>query len=278
MLNALAIYVEEWHHRNDIEIPYYIKSQFNGNILKDVDKILKILKERDIKATFFILGSIAEEYPQVVKKIYQQGHEIASHGYNHDLIYEQTPEEFRAELKKSINLLYNITGEKISGYSAASWSITKESIWALDILRQENLLYDASIFPVKTFLFGIPDSPRFPYKIFEGNGKLTEFPPSTIKFLKMNIPFSGGVFLRIMPFWLVKKFLKRINKKDKKPVLVYFHSWEFNSKQPKLKLPIKQRIIPYFNLDSSEEKLRSLLSHFKFRPIIDTIKELPKYE
>lgn len=267
MLNALAIYVEEWYHRNDIDIPSNIKTQCKGRVVGDVDKILKLLSERNIKATFFILGSIAEEYPQVVEKIHRLGHEIASHGYNHNLVYEQSREEFKTDLKRSIQLLQNITNEKVLGYTAPSWSIINNSVWALDVLKEEGFLYDSSVFPIKTFLYGIPDFPRFPYKIYGDNGNLIEFPPSTVKFLDKNIPFSGGVFFRILPLWIIRKCLKRINKKEKKPALIYLHSWELNHSQPKLKLPIKKRIIPYANLDGTEEKLRSLLNDFKFSSI-----------
>lgn len=263
MLNALAIYVEEWYHRNDIGVPTNIKSQYKGKVVEDVDKILSLLVEINVKATFFILGSIAEEYPQMIEKIHRSGHEIASHGYNHDLVYAKTRDEFRTDLKKSICLLQSIIDNKVLGYSAPSWSITNKSLWAIDILKEEDLLYDSSIFPINTFLYGIPDFSRFPCKI-GSNGNLIEFPPSTIRFLGRNIPFSGGIFFRLLPYWIIKRCLKQINKKEKKPVFIYLHSWELNHNQPKLELPIKKRIIPYANLDCTEEKLHNLLNDFKF--------------
>lgn len=269
MINTLSIYVEEWYHRNDIEVPYKIRRQVDGAVVEDTRKVLTILKRYNTKATFFVLGSIAERYPFLVKEIYDYGHEIASHGYEHKLVYKQTKEEFRVDLIKSIQILQEIIKEKILGYSAPSWSIIKDSYWAVDILQEQGLLYDSSIFPIRTFLYGIPNSPRFPYKIDHDNN-LIEFPPSTIKFLGKNLPFSGGFFFRILPYRIIKECLRRFNKKGK-CALVYMHPWELNHNHPKLELPVKKRVIPYVNLDGTEEKLHRLLNDFKFAPIRDII-------
>lgn len=271
--NALAIYVERWCDRNDINVPFDIKFRCRNNIISDVDRILKLLGEKEVKATFFILGDIAEEYPQIVYKIYKKGHEIASHGYRHNLVYSQTKEEFKADLKRAIQALQAITHEKVLGYSAPSWSIINKSMWALDVLKEEGLLYDSSVFPIKTFLYGIPDSPRFPYKINGSNDDLTEFPPSTVKYLGRNIPFSGGVFFRLIPYWVIKRCIRKINKEGK-PVFVYIHSWELDASQPRLRLPLNKRVIPYANLKFVEGKLRNLLNGFEFRPIRDIITSL----
>ena len=264
MLNALAIYVEEWYHRNDIQIPSDIKLE--SKVINDTNKILDILADNNVQATFFILGCVAQEHPELVKRIHRAGHEIASHGYEHNLVYEQTREEFRNDLIKSIQILEEITKEKIVGYSAPSWSIIEKSYWALDILREEGLVYDCSIFPIKTFLYGVANAPRFPYKI----RKISEFPPSVIKFLGKNIPFSGGFFFRMMPYWLSRRFIKKINKMEKS-VLVYLHSWELNPEQPRLKLPFKKRIIPYANLVRTEKKFCALLKDFRFTSLREAL-------
>ena len=235
------------------------------------DKILAILKTFQTKATFFCLGYIAEKYPKLVEAIHNEGHEIGTHGYAHQLVYNLTPEAFRKDLIKSINILEQITGEKILGYRAPYWTITKESYWALDILADQGLKYDASIYPIKTYMYGIPDSPIHPYKItLSENKKLFEIPPTVVKYLGRRIPVAGGFYLRLLPYKLVKSALSKVNH-QKKTAVVYLHPPEIDPYKPKIKLPIRESILHYYHLDTIEAKFVRLLKDFKFSSIKEII-------
>jgi polysaccharide deacetylase family protein (PEP-CTERM system associated) len=217
-----------------------------------------------------VLGYVTAKHPILVKEISSLGHEIATHGYSHRLIYRQTPQEFREDLQRSIKIIEDVTQQKVLGYRAPYWTITKESYWALDILQEEGIKYDSSVYPIKTYLYGIPDAPVYPHIIKENNGnKLIEFPPSTVTVCGLKVPIGGGFYMRALPSWLIRWGIKRINKEGQ-PAIVYIHPPEFDSLKPVVRLPFKERILHYYNLGVIEEKLKLLLSEFKF----DSIKGL----
>lgn len=274
IINALSIDLEDWYQVSDFNciIKFSEWNMYENRLRNNTAKILELLERYHTKATFFVLAWNAEREPQLVKEIHAAGHEISSHGYSHQLIYQQTVDEFAEDLKRSIHLIEDITGEKVRGYRAPSFSITKQSLWALDVLLQQGLQYDSSIFPIQRSLYGIPSAERFPHIIKQDNGKqLIEFPISTACFRKWNIPFSGGAYLRVLPKTAIKLFFKRINKQGK-PVIVYLHPWEIDPNQPKLKLPHNQkRTMHYVNLKKTENKMEYLLSHFKFAPIREVL-------
>lgn len=226
--------------------------------------LLDILDEFNIRSTFFVLGYYVKKKISLIKEIHQQGHEIASHGYSHKLIYNQSKKEFASELVYAKSICEDIIGQPVLGYRAACWSITKETLWALDVIKECGFIYDSSIFPTTNYLFGIPGSPRFAYKLKNG---LLEIPPSTLSFGKRTLPFSGGFFLRLLPFKIIQMGMHSIHKEGH-PAMLYFHPWELDQKQPRnLPAPLKNKIIHYVGLRTTEKKLRKLLSGFKFNRI-----------
>ena len=271
MINAMTVDLEDWHHSID-SILFEDWDKYESRVEANTYKILESFKESKVKATFFILGYIAQKYPSLVKEISSLGHEIATHGHSHRLIYRQTPQEFREDLKRSINVIEDVSQQKVLGFRAPYWTITKESYWALDILLDEGIKYDSSIYPIKTYLYGIPDSPVYPYVFKENNGvKLFEFPPSTITTFGRRIPVAGGFYMRLFPYWFIRSGIKRINKEGQSAI-IYIHPPEFDPQKPVLKLPFKEKILHYYNLDVMEGKIRHLVSEFKF----GTIKEIFK--
>jgi len=270
MINAMTVDLEDWHHSVD-SIPSEDWHKYESRVEKNTYKILECFKKSSLKATFFTLGYIAEKYPGLIKEISSLGHEIATHGHSHRLIYRLTPEEFRKDLKRSVDAIENITQQKVLGFRAPYWSITKESLWALDILQEEGILYDSSIFPIKTYLYGIPGSPVYPYIVKENNGKkLFEFPPSTISILSKKIPVAGGFYMRFFPYWFINAGIKKINKEGQ-PAIIYIHPPEFDPSKPVLKLPFKEKILHYYNLDVMEGKIKKLVKAFKFGTIRDLL-------
>ncbi|MDQ6788692.1 MAG: polysaccharide deacetylase family protein [Acidobacteriota bacterium] len=260
--NALTIDFEDWYQ--GLEIPYKEWDKFEDRIDFIGDKLLGILEDAgNTKATFFMLGYIAEKHPAIVKKIEAAGHEIATHGFSHTLIYQQKPEVYRKEMQRAIGFLENLTGEKVVGHRAPFFSITKDSLWALDILGELGIEYDSSIFPVLNYRYGIAGAPRFPYEIERNGFKFTEFPVSTLKFGKVTLPIAGGAYFRIYPYQLSKQFLKQVNRSGH-PFTFYLHPWELDPEHPRIPLPRRIAATHYFNLGATEKRFRKLLRDFKF--------------
>lgn len=267
--NALTIDFEDWYQ--GLEIPHTGWEVFEDRIELAGNKLLQILDDAGVKATFFILGYIAEKHPEIVKRIETAGHEIGTHGFSHSLIYRQTPEVFRSEMSRAVGFLQDLTGRPVLGHRAPFFSITKESLWALDILGSLGIKYDSSIFPVLNYRYGIADAPRFPYEIERNGFKFTEFPISTLKMGKMTIPISGGAYFRIYPYHLTRQFLKMANR-DRKPFTFYLHPWELDPDHPRVEMPRRvARMTHYFNLGATERRFRKLLRDFKFAPMKDVL-------
>jgi len=231
-------------------------------------RILDLLDSFSIKATFFVLGWVAERLPELVKEIHCRGHEIACHGYSHELIYSIGPERFRSDIRRSKALLEDQCGVRVNGYRAPSYSITKQSLWALDILVEEGFTYDSSIFPVLHDTYGIPDAERFPHTLQTGAGPLVEFPLTTLPFQlgwkKMRLPIAGGGYLRLLPSGIIQHGIAGINQRERQPAVLYFHPWEIDPDQPRIKAGMKSRFRHYLNLDKTEGKLRKILSELQF--------------
>lgn len=265
MINALSVDMEDWYQAIET-ISFDDWYLFEDRIERNVERLLKIFQDSDVKATFFILGWIAERHPKMVSKIKAEGHEIGTHGYSHKFIYNLGPSLFREELKRSVDILEDITGEKILGYRASAWTITENSKWALDILLEENFLYDSSITPVRTYLNGYSGFPNRPFIIRQRESqKLIEFPLTVLNVYKFKFPMVGGFYTRIYPYWLIKQGINKINKEDR-PVMFYIHPWDMDTEQPRLKLPLRLRR-HYLNLKGTEKKLKMLLHDFKFSTI-----------
>ena len=273
-LNALTIDVEDYFHvaafRMNITKDEWAKYQTRAD--RNTFHVLDLLDEKKVKGTFFVLGWLAEKMPAIVREIRNRGHEVASHGYGHDLIYTMKPAEFRNDIVRAKTLLEDIIGERILGYRAPSFSITRASLWALDQLIEAGFLYDSSIFPIYHDLYGMPEVDPFPHKIRREGGEIMEFPASTMKVKifkgkSVAIPISGGGYLRLLPLWVIKRGLRRVNLIDKQPAVIYFHPWELDPAQPKIKCGIKSRFRHYYNLKGTEGKLKNLLESFRFAPM-----------
>lgn len=267
--NALTFDVEDYYQVSGFE--KYIDrddwGKYESRVKNNTNKILNILDNNNVKATFFVLGMVAERDPSIVKDIYEAGHEVACHGYSHKLIYNQTPSEFEYETSKSKDLLESVINHDVYGYRAASYSITKKSLWALDIIEKLGFKYDSSIFPIYHDRYGIKDFSRSIRQIsYDGKEMdLIEFPITSVKFSKLNIPASGGGYFRLYPYSVSKFLLKRFIKAEKQPFMFYLHPWEFDPQQPEIQgLNWFTKFRHYNNIEKCGQRLSSLIQDFSF--------------
>ena len=251
----------------DQVVPRSSWHEFPSRVAANTERLLGILAERDVRATFFVLGWVAERWPSLVTRIAGLGHEVASHGYAHRLIYEQTPRAFRDDVRRAKDLLETAAGQRVEGYRAPSYSITSESLWALDVLIDEGYRYDASIFPIRHDRYGIPSSPRHPYVLSRDGGALVEAPGSTARLGPLNLPVAGGGYFRILPYAWTRWGIARLNQRERRPAIFYLHPWEIDPAQPRLAASALSRFRHYRNLDKTEARLRRLLSEFQFAPL-----------
>lgn len=266
-LNAFTVDVEDYFHVAALSsaIPRDTWSDRESRVEANTERLLEILGERDIHATFFVLGWVAERTPALVRRIAAAGHEVACHGYSHKLVYTQTPAEFRAETVRAKNCLEDTIGHGVLGHRAASFSVTRQSLWALDVLIDLGFRYDSSIFPIHHDLYGIPGSTPEPHRVAAPSGRtLAEFPMSAASFLGLQVPVSGGGYFRILPYWLTRAGLKQINEQRQRPFAFYLHPWELDPGQPRLKVGAFSRFRHYTNLSRCEARLRRVLGEFAF--------------
>jgi len=266
--NALTIDVEEHFqvHAFETVVDRLTWDNYPSRVVANTQRILRLLAEYEVCATFFILGWVADRYPDLVKEIAANGHEIATHGYWHELVYRQTPDEFADDLCRSIDAISRACKRlDLAGYRAPAFSITKQSLWALDILRDHHLLYDSSIFPLAAHdRYGINNASRFANKVDNG---LWEFPVSTIRLGKQNLPVAGGGYFRLFPLWITRKALQHLNAQGH-PAVIYLHPWEFDPDQPRIPgAPLLSRFRHYVNIGKTEDRLRALLKEFDFAPM-----------
>jgi polysaccharide deacetylase family protein (PEP-CTERM system associated) len=214
-----------------------------------------------------VLGWVAERFPALVSRIAKQGHEIASHGYAHRLIYHQTPEAFRDDVRRAKDLLESSAGVRVDGFRAPSYSVTARTLWALDVLIEEGHSYDASIFPIRHDRYGMPNSPRHPYVLTRNGRSLVEAPPSTVRCGRLNVPVAGGGYFRILPYAWTRWGIRRINRREGRPAIFYLHPWEIDPWQPRVKAGWVSRFRHYRNLHETEPRLRRLLRDFKFSTV-----------
>jgi len=278
--NILTIDVEDWFHTSALE-PYIALEQWDSlqsTAVPNVHAILELLATQHTKATFFVLGWMAEHYPHLIREIDAAGHEIASHGYRHRLIYRLSRETFREYVKRAKAVLEDLVGRPVQGYRATSFSVVKSTLWALDVIKEAGFTYDSSISPIRHDIYGIADCPRFPF--IHPNG-LVEIPASTLRFWGRNFPLGGGGFFRLYPYWLTRKGIESINRRGY-PVVVYLHPWELDPDCPKIsQADWRTQVRQYLNLAKSKKRLQNLLSHFSFRPIqeyLQTVEFLPSQD
>ncbi|WP_273426982.1 XrtA system polysaccharide deacetylase [Marinobacter sp.] len=272
--NALTIDVEDYFQVAALAeaVKYDDWPTMEYRVEANTDRLLRLFDNASVKATFFILGWVAERSPQLVRRIANAGHEVASHGYSHQLIYNQTPALFREETRRSKAILEDILSVGVTGYRAASYSITNQSRWALDILAEEGFTWDSSIFPVHHDRYGMPGTPRWPHRLTTDKGyELAEFPLSTLKFPGYTLPIAGGGYFRLFPYWFSRWGLGSINRQGQ-PFVFYLHPWEVDPGQPRLDVKWLSRFRHYNNLDVCEKRLSRLLGHFRFTTMSNVLR------
>lgn len=269
VLNAMTIDVEDYFHVSVFDgiIPRASWSEMESRVCRNTERLLDLFDEFRVRGTFFVLGWVAERYPDLVRTIARRGHEVASHGYAHRLVYDQTPAAFREDVRRAKELLEDAAGCRVGGFRAPSYSITPKSLWALDILIEEGYWYDASIFPIRHDRYGIPVSPRGFFPVQRAAGTLVEVPGSTVQIGPLNLPTAGGGYFRILPYEWTRWGIARINQVEHQPAIFYLHPWEIDPEQPRLSAGWLGRFRHYRNLDKTESRLRALLTDFQFAPL-----------
>ena len=269
VVNAMTVDVEDYFQVSAFEgfAPRYRWHEFECRVEANTERLLSIFDDTKIKATFFILGWVAERYPHLVREIAQRGHELASHGYLHRLVYDTTREGFREDIRKAKGLIESASGGHVFGYRAPSYSITPRSLWALDILIEEGYRYDASIYPIHHDRYGIPPSPRQPYVIRRAAGAIMEAPGTAVRVGPLNLPVGGGGYFRLLPYEWTAWGLRRINRTEGRGAIFYLHPWELDPGQPRLPAGSMTRLRHYTNLDKTEARLRRLIAEFSWGPL-----------
>ncbi|NOR69564.1 MAG: DUF3473 domain-containing protein [Methylomarinum sp.] len=265
IINAMSVDVEDYFQVSAFE-SHINKSDWDTlehRVEKNTHRILDLFAEHNTKSTFFTLGWVAERYPSIVKRIVDEGHELACHGYEHTRVTEQSPEQFRLDIKRTKKILEDLAGKEVIGYRAASYSINAENLWAHDTLADEGFKYSSSVYPVKHDLYGIPEAPRFCYKPIK-NSDFLEIPITTLRMGSRNIPCGGGGFFRFYPYLFSKWAFSKINN-DNHAAIFYCHPWEIDPQQPKQHgLSLKTRFRHYLNLNKTEQRISSLLADFQW--------------
>jgi polysaccharide deacetylase family protein (PEP-CTERM system associated) len=266
MKNAMSVDVEDYFQVSAFA-PHIRREDWDSlpcRIERNVDVILGLLDEADARATFFTLGWIAERYPQVVRRIVDNGHELASHGYGHQRASDLTPEQFREDITRAKRILEDLGGVAVRGYRAPSFSINRSNWWAVEELQNAGYVYSSSIYPVKHDHYGMPDAPRFAHRPHGEHGIL-ELPPTTLPLMGRNLPAAGGGWFRLLPYSVSRWMLQRVNVEDRAPCMFYFHPWEIDAEQPRPSgLSAKTRFRHYVNLQRMPGRLRRLLTDFEW--------------
>jgi polysaccharide deacetylase family protein (PEP-CTERM system associated) len=273
VVNAMTVDVEDYFHVSAFD-GCVSRDRWEGlerRVCRSTDRLLEIFEDAGVSATFFVLGWVAERHPSLVRTIAQAGHEIASHGYEHRLVYDMTPEAFREDVRRAKALLEAVSGTPVLGYRAPSYSITRDSLWALDALAAEGYVYDASIFPIYHDRYGIPDAPRHAHQRRLTHGTMWEFPGSTVRLGGQNLPIGGGGYFRLLPYAWTRWGIAYVNRVEAKPVMFYLHPWEIDPEQPRIAAPLLSRFRHYRNLEKTEPRLRRLLEDFQFGPAFNVL-------
>jgi len=277
VLNALTVDVEDYFHVAALapNIPRDSWSSREPRVVGNTQRLLDIFEQFDVHGTFFVLGWVAERHPQLVKDIAAGGHEVACHGFSHRLVYEQSPGEFREEARRSKNLLEDLTASAVLGYRAASYSIVRRTLWALDTLVELGFAYDSSIFPVRHDRYGIPGAKRTPQRLSTpGGATIVEWPLATASILGFKLPVAGGGYFRLLPYWLSRWGLASINQRELQPFVFYLHPWEIDPAQPRVAASLLSQFRHYTNLGKCEARLRCLLGDFQFGTVRDSLEQL----
>jgi len=269
----MTVDVEDYYHVSVFDglIPRHEWDSMESRVVANTERLLEIFSDADLRATFFVLGLVAERHPALVARIASSGHEVASHGFAHRLIYDQTPAGFRQDVRRAKGTIEQAAGAQVLGYRAPSYSVTPRSLWAIDVLIDEGYQYDASIFPIRHDRYGIPVSGRFPYIIERAAGTLLEAPASTVQLGPFNLPVAGGGYFRILPYAWTHWGIARVNRVERQPVVFYLHPWEIDPGQPRLRAGLLGRLRHYRNLESTESRLERLIQDFAFGSLKDVL-------
>jgi polysaccharide deacetylase family protein (PEP-CTERM system associated) len=264
IVNALTVDVEDYFQVSAMA-PYIARSAWDTlecRVEANVDRLLQRFEAQGAHATFFTLGWVAERYPAMVQRIVAAGHELASHGYGHQRVTELSPDEFSADVGRAKGILEDVSGVRVRGYRAPSFSIDESNAWAFDRLRHAGYAYSSSVYPVHHDHYGMPDAPRFPYQSVEG---LVEIPISTVQAWKRNMPIGGGGYFRLLPYAVSRHAISRFHRAEGRPVIFYMHPWEIDPGQPRVPgVGWKSRFRHYVNLDRTEPRLERLLADFRW--------------
>lgn len=274
--NAFTVDVEDYYHVSAFErhIDRRKWNEYPQRVADNTARILDLLAEHDVRATFYVLDWVAEKHPALVRRIASEGHELGSHSYGHHLVYQMTPEAFRSDLRRSKAALEHAAGVSVETYRAPSFSITAHSMWALDILVEEGFTSDSSIFPIRHDRYGVPNAEPGIHRLETKSGCLWEFPPSVVRMAGMNLPVSGGGYFRLYPYLITALCLQRINRCGR-PFMFYMHPWEIDPEQPRLRVgSLTSRFRHYVNLGGTLDKLQRLLGRFRFDGMSNV---LPQY-
>jgi polysaccharide deacetylase family protein (PEP-CTERM system associated) len=263
-VNAFTVDVEDYFQVSAFA-PYIARSEWNERecrVERNLERILGLLDAHGVKGTFFTLGWIAERYPALIRRISEQGHELASHGYGHERATEMKQDAFHADVRLAKLILEDISGVEVTGYRAPSFSIVKNTLWAYEKLEEVGYRYSSSIFPIRHDHYGMPDAPRF---VHLAQLNILEIPATTVRLFGRNFPASGGGYFRLLPYALSRAMFRHVNKVDKQSAVFYFHPWEIDSEQPRIAgVNLKTRFRHYVNIGKMENRLNSLLKDFKW--------------
>lgn len=275
VLNALSVDVEDYFQVSGFaeRIAPSQWPSFEPRVERNTERVLELFGRKRVRATFFVLGWIAERFPALVRRIADAGHEIGCHGYSHRLIYNQYPAHFHRETRRARELLEDIVGAPVRGYRAASYSITKRSLWALDILAREGFTYDSSVVPALHDRYGIPGSNPQPHVLSTAYGDLVEFPPTTMRFMTTRIPIGGGGYFRLYPYRFTAWALRRANR-TAGPFMFYLHPWEIDPGQPRIRAHPNAYLRHYLNLHKCEARIERLIDEFRFGTVSEVLATL----
>jgi polysaccharide deacetylase family protein (PEP-CTERM system associated) len=271
IVNAMSVDVEDYFHVS-LMAPVLPRTAWEGmerRVEGSTERLLALFDRAGVRATFFVLGWVAERHPGLVRRIAALGHEVASHGYGHELVYDLSPARFRDDVRRTRALLEDLSGTAVDGYRAPGFSVTSRSLWALDILIEEGYRYDASIFPIIHDRYGIPEAPRHPHVLPRPAGPVFEVPASTVRIGGVNLPVAGGGYFRLLPYAWTRWGIRRVNRRERKPVVFYLHPWELDPGQPRLPLRGFSAYRHYHNLARTEQRLGRLLREFRFARVRD---------
>ncbi|MES1211021.1 MAG: XrtA system polysaccharide deacetylase [Acidobacteriota bacterium] len=274
MLNAFSVDVEEHFQVGAFEnaIPRDTWDHLESRVERNTRRLLDLCARHEVRGTYFVLGWVAERWPQLVRDIQDAGHELGTHGQDHRRVTTLSPREFREDIRRSKQTIEDVSGTEVIGYRAPNYSIVRETMWAMDVLAEEGFRYDSSIFPIRHDRYGIPGFPRFPRPLNGRNGKgLHEVPISTVRLAGMNLPFIGGGYLRHFPFAFTRWGMQRLNGFERRPAILYIHPWEIDPDQPRQPVRWLKRLRHYRNLDRTEERLVRLFSDYSFTTIREVL-------